>query len=123
MHPAVRVAVRHFLMEDAAAGGHPLHVAGAEIAAIAQAVAVLDGPGQHVGDRFDAAMRMPREPGEIVLRVLVAEIVEQQKRIELRRVAEAERTLQLDARAFAVGVACSTFLIGRIDMSSSLSSD
>ena len=40
------------------------------------------GAGEHVGDRFDAAMRMPREAGEIVVRVVVAEVVEQQERIE-----------------------------------------
>ena len=42
MRPS-RVALRHLLMQDAAAGGHPLHVAGAERAAVAEAVAVLDG--------------------------------------------------------------------------------
>ncbi len=81
-------------------GGHPLHVAGAERAAVAEAVAVLDGAGEHVGDGLDAAVRMPRKAGEIVGRPVVAEIVEQQKRIELRGVAEAEGAAQLDAGAF-----------------------
>ena len=84
-------------------GRHPLHVAGAEAAAVAEAVAVLDVAGEHVGDGLDAAVRMPREAGEIVVRVVVAEVVEQQERIELGRVAEAEGALQLDARAFDVG--------------------
>src|SRR5439155_27376176 len=94
------VALRHFLVHDAAARGHPLHVAGAQAAAIAKAVAVLDAPREHVGDRLDAAVWMPREAGEIVGRVLVAKVIEQQKRIELCRLAEAERTLQLHAGAF-----------------------
>src|SRR6185295_16825147 len=97
------IALRHLLVEDAAARSHPLHVAGAEAAAIAEAVAVRHLTGEDVGDRLDAAMRMPREAGEIVGRVLVAEIVEQQKRIELARVAEAECALQLDTRAFERG--------------------
>ncbi len=104
MHAALRVALRHFLMHDAAAGGHPLHVAGAERAAIAQAVAVFDGAVQDVGDRLDAAVRMPGEAGEIIGRTVVAEIVEQQKRIGLGRVAEAEGAAQLDAGAFERGL-------------------
>ena len=41
-------------------------------------------PAEHVGDGLDAAMRMPREAGQIVVRVVVAEVVEQQERIEVR---------------------------------------
>ena len=96
MRPCV-VALRHLLMHDAAAGGHPLHVAGAEGAAVAEAVAVLDGAGQHVGDRLDAAMRMPRKAREIIGRDVVAEIVEQQERIELLR-CRRTRTRGADAR-------------------------
>ena len=36
------------MVDDAAAGGHPLDVAGAEAAAIAEAVAVFDVAGEHV---------------------------------------------------------------------------
>ncbi len=73
---------------------------GAEVAAVAEAVAVLDGAGQHVGDRLDAAMRMPRESGQIILGTVVAEVVEQQERIELFGLAESERALQFHAGAF-----------------------
>ena len=79
----LRIALRHLLVHDAAARRHPLHVARAEAAAIAEAVAVIDRAGQDVGDRLDAAMRMPREAREVILGPLVAEIVEQQERIEL----------------------------------------
>ena len=51
---------------------------------------MVDGAGQRVGDGLDAAVRMPGEAGEIVLRPVVAEIVEQQERIGLARFAEAE---------------------------------
>src|SRR2546423_6878190 len=103
VHAAVRIASGHFLVEDAAAGGHPLDVAGAHAAAIAETVAVVDGAGEHVGDRLDAAMRMPRKPGEIVVGVFAAEIVEQQERIEIARVAEAEGAAELHAGAFESG--------------------
>ena len=103
VHAALRVALRHLLMHDAAACGHPLHVAGAEHAAIAEAVAVLHRAIQDIGDGLDAAMRMPGEAGEIVLRVVVAEIVEQQKRIGLGSLAETKGAAQLDAGAFHGG--------------------
>ena len=57
-------------------------------------------PGQDVGDRLDAAVRMPREAGQVILRNVVAEVVQQQERIEVGRVAEAERAAQMHARAF-----------------------
>ena len=100
VHAALRIALRHLLMHDAAARGHPLHVAGAERAAIAEAVAVLDRAGEHIGDGLDAAMRMPRKTGEIVLRPVVAEIIKQQERIGLLRIAETESAAQLHAGAF-----------------------
>ena len=75
MHAARVIALGHFLMEDAAPRGHPLHVAGTHRAAVAEAVAVLHGAVQHVGDRLDATVRMPRESREIVLGMLVAEVV------------------------------------------------
>jgi len=104
VHAALRVALRHLLMENAAPGRHPLHVARTEIAAITQAVAVFDVTGQYIGDRLDAAMRMPRKPGEILLRAVVAEIVEQQERIELGGVAKTEGAAKVNACALHGGL-------------------
>src|SRR5262245_5990221 len=42
-HLAFAIALGHLLMNNAAASGHPLHVAGANDAAIAEAVSMLDG--------------------------------------------------------------------------------
>src|SRR5215472_11340768 len=42
---------------------------------------------------------MPGEPGDVVGRVLVAEVVQQQERVELLGFAETEGALQLDAGA------------------------
>jgi hypothetical protein len=104
VHAALLVTLRHFLMQDAAPGGHPLHVAGAEITAVAEAVAVLDVAGQHVGDGLDAPMRMPGKAGTIFVRAVVAKIVEQQERVELGSVAETERAAQMHAGAFDRGL-------------------
>ena len=112
MHAAGGVALGHFLMNDAAAGGHPLNVAGGDGAVVAHAVAVFDGAGENVSDGLDAAMRMPGKSGEIVLGNVVAEIVEQQERIELVRVAEAEGAAQMDSRTFECGLGLDEALDG-----------
>ncbi len=95
MHAALRITLRHFLVHDAAARGHPLHVAGAERAAVAEAVAVFNGAVENISDGLDAAVRMPRETGEVIGGPVVAEIIEQQKRIGLGGFAEAEGAAQL----------------------------
>ena len=100
MHLAERVPLGHFLVDDPTAGRHPLDVAGGDAALVAQAVAVLDRAGQHISDSLDAAMRMPRKAGQVILRDVVAEIVQQQERIELGGVAETESAAQTHARAF-----------------------
>jgi len=46
-------------------------------AMISQAVFVLHGPGQHIGDRFDAAVWMPWKARQIILRHIIAKIVQQ----------------------------------------------
>jgi len=104
VHTALRIALRHLLMHDAAARSHPLHVAGAERAAIAKTVAVLDRAREHIGDGLDAAMRMPGETGEIIGRPIVAEIIEQQERIGLLGVAKTESAAQLHAGTFDRGL-------------------
>ena len=74
-------------------------VAGTQRAAIAETVAMIHRSRQHVGDRFDAAVWMPGESGEVILWTIVAEVVEEEERIEVSGFAEAERALELDARA------------------------
>src|SRR4029077_11622607 len=91
-------------MHDAAARSHPLHFAGSERAAIAQAVAVFDGSVEHIGDRLDAAVGMPRKAGEVVGRAIIAEIIKQQKRVGLAELAEPERTARPDAAALDGGL-------------------
>src|SRR5215471_2022936 len=61
VHPPGPVALRHLLMDDPAAGRHPLHVARGDDALVPHAVAVLHGPSQHIGDGLNPTVRMPRE--------------------------------------------------------------
>ncbi len=100
VHFARCVALGHLLVDNPAPRRHPLHVAGGDGAAIAHAVAVLHGSGEHIGDGLDPAVRVPREARQVVLGNVVAEVVEQQKRVEIGRIAEAERAAQVYARAF-----------------------
>src|SRR6185369_16785673 len=66
VHTSSGITLGHFLVDDAAAGGHPLHVTDGDGTAIAHTVTMLDRPGQNVRDGLNAAMRMPRKSGEIV---------------------------------------------------------
>jgi len=67
---------------------------------VPHAVAVFDGAGQHVGDRLDAAVGVPREAGQVIRRNVIAEVIEEEERVEIGGVAEAERAAQMDARSF-----------------------
>src|SRR5437870_6952219 len=100
MHPARLIAFGHLLMDDAAPRGHPLDVAGRNGASVAHAVAMLHGSRQDVCDGLDSAVGMPREPRQIVLWNVIAEVVEKEKRVEIGCIAESERTTQVHARTF-----------------------
>jgi hypothetical protein len=63
-------------------------------------------------------MRMPGKPGEVVTGAVVPEVVEQQERIEVAGLFEAEARFNF-TRPLSVGVAWTICLTGRIDMRSS----
>src|SRR5688500_13154531 len=101
MHSAEIVALRHFLMDDAAPRGHPLNVAGSDGAAISHAVTMLDGSGEYVGDGLNSPVWVPGKASEVVLRHVIPKIVKQEEGIEVRCIAEAERTAEMYTGAFA----------------------
>jgi len=78
-------------MDDPAAGGHPLDVSRPDASPVPHAVAVVDRPREHVRDRLDSAVGMPREAGEIVLGPFVPEVVEKEEGVVVGRRAEPER--------------------------------
>ena len=100
MHPATRVTLRHLLMQNATSGGHPLDVTGSEAATIAQVVAMLDATSENVRDGLDTAMRVPGEPGSVVVGNVVSKVVEEQKRVDVIGVPEAKGALEFDAGTF-----------------------
>src|SRR6185312_14720637 len=95
VHSALSVALGHLLMQNAAAGRHPLHISGSHLALVAETIAVLHRTREHVGDGLDAAMRMPGKTGEIVPGILVPEIIQQQERVEVFGFSEPKGTLEL----------------------------
>ena len=64
---------------------------------------MIDGAGQHVGDGLDAAMRMPGKALEVVVGYVVAEVVEEQERIDVVGLTEAEGAAQMHAGALHRG--------------------
>ena len=77
-----------------------MYVARAERAFVPQTVAVVYRACKDVSDRFDAAMRMPGETGNVVGRIFIPEIVEQQKGVEVVGLPESERAAEPHPCAF-----------------------
>src|SRR5215471_3712049 len=103
MHTSRQVPLRHFLVDDPAARGHPLHVTGGNRSSIPHTVAMLDGPREHIGYGLNPAVGVPRESCQIVLGNVIAKVVEQQERVEIRCVAEAKGAAQMHSGAFESG--------------------
>ncbi len=66
---------------------------------MAEVILVAHVAVDHVGDGLEPAVRVRREAGDVVLRVVGAELVEQQKGIEPQCRGRAERTAQAHAGA------------------------
>jgi len=77
---------------------HPLHIAGRDDAAVPDAVAMLDSSGKHVGDGLDSPVRMPGKSRQIVRGHIIAEIVQQEERVELFCISETECAAEVHAR-------------------------
>jgi hypothetical protein len=71
-------------MDNAATGSHPLHIAAFQVAAVAQVVLMQHMAVEHVSDRFETAVRMTWESGDVIIRVFGAELVEHQKGVQSR---------------------------------------
>ncbi len=98
--PRERRAV-HFLVQQARAGGHPLHVARSDAPAVAGGILVVDLAVEHDSDRLEAAMRMPAHAARLVARRELgrARMVEQQEGRELRPLLVMEHRMHREAVA------------------------
>src|SRR5262249_21762339 len=95
-----RTNLRHLFVEDSTPRAHPLDVAGTDDAAMAERVAVLDLAAPDHRDRLDPAVRVIRESGLVVGRLLRFEVIEQQERVEVVQPASADAAPKMDASAF-----------------------
>ena len=65
-------------------------------------------PVEHVGDGLEAAVRVVREAGDVVLRPVGAELVQHQEGVEFHQLRRADHARQLDAGAVRSGHAADT---------------
>src|SRR5207253_918020 len=95
------------LVEDAAAGRHPLDVAGADRALVTERVSVLHLALQDDRDGFDPAVRMVRKARLVVGRLRRLEMVEEQERVQMVELPRADASTQRRGSSSARGYASS----------------
>jgi hypothetical protein len=105
IHAPVRVTLGHLLVENAAPGGHPLHISCGDGPVIAHTIAVRHFSAKYIRDRFDTAMKVPGKPGYVLTWVIVAKVVKQQEWVEGAWIAKAKGSLQMNACTFNGGLA------------------
>jgi hypothetical protein len=85
-------------MDDPTSGCHPLNVSAANHSRVPHRITVFDIARKHVRNGLDATVGMPRETGQEMARIIGTKIIQEQERIEERRLAEAERPFQMNPR-------------------------
>ena len=90
----------NLLVDNTAAGCHPLDISRGDYPTVPQAVAMFHITLEHIGDGFDAPVRMPRKPAEVFRRFIRTKVIKQQERVELRFIAEAKYPVQVYAGSF-----------------------
>src|SRR2546426_5134276 len=96
----LRADLRHLLVEDAAARGHPLNVTGPDRAAMPERISVLHLPLPDDRDRLDSPVRVIREARLVVRRVDRLEVVEEQERIEMVKTEGPDAPAEANPRPF-----------------------
>ena len=97
--------LRHFAVDYTARCGHPLHAATFQPPDIAHVILVTHAPLEHIDDGFEAAVRMWRKAGDVLVGIVGAELVEHQERIEAFRRGAAKYAGKTDAGAIGSGAA------------------
>src|SRR5258705_10339948 len=86
-------------MYNRATRRNQLNTAAAQHATMAEVVLVTNVALEHVGDGLKAAVRVRREAGDIIVRIVRWEFIQHQEGIEARGAALPEAAAQPDARA------------------------
>ena len=102
MTAALGIAFWHLLVQDATPSGHPLDITSPQQPLVPEAIAVLDRSAQNISDRLDTSVRVPREAISVVVWIVIAQVVEQQKGIVGCGLAEAKSAMHANAGTFDV---------------------
>src|SRR5579872_161535 len=86
-------------MDDPLSRCHPLHVTGGNCTPVSHAIAVINGSREDVSNCFDAPVRMPWEPCQIIFRHIVPKIVEKQEGVKIGGISKPEGAAQMNSRA------------------------
>ncbi len=92
-------------MDQPTPGSHPLHATRGQQALVAVVVLVAHAPVQHVGHGLEAAMWMAGEAGQVVGGLVGAELVQQQERVQVRKLRATDHPGELDPGAVGRGLA------------------
>ena len=109
VHAAPVIALGHFLVNDAAAGGHPLHVPWGDHSFVAQAVAMFHFPGCDISNGLNSPVGMPGEAFQIIGGIVAAEIIQEEKRVKFRHLIIAKGPVEVDPGPFQGGFALPDF--------------
>ena len=74
-HQAI-LLLRHFRVNDAATGRHPLHAARPNNALVAGVVAVTHLPGKHISHGLETAVRVRRKTSDVIVGIVAFEHIE-----------------------------------------------
>src|SRR6266508_2136396 len=97
---SIRTAAWHYLVQNAATGGHPLHITGTDQTGVTETIAVMRGAFEHISDRFNATMRVHGEAADGTLnRIIEGEVIEKQEGIKFVANARRNGTAQFDTCA------------------------
>jgi hypothetical protein len=81
-HPAM-YGLWHFLVNNPRPGSHPLDIPGTYNPGIPHAIPVFNFSFKHIGNGLDTAVRMPGEPGKVIMGVITGtEIVKHKERVK-----------------------------------------
>ena len=83
-------------MHDPASGSHPLDIAGADAAGVAEGVLMIDLAADHVGNGLDSPVGMHGKAFDVILRIVRPKMIEKQKRVEVIQARGRDAALKPD---------------------------
>ena len=101
----VRVPPGHFLVDDPAPRRHPLDIPGGDNALVSHTVPMFHISPENISDCLNAPMRMPGKTLHKVLRIVGPEVIQQQKRVKHRHLAESKHPFEVNPGTLNGGLA------------------